>query len=90
MQCSNLQSSQGLGLALRQSFVIITCFNLGLPNHHQRLLALAALHITIYLVDCKRMFLKKMVCSSAQHAQTVWLHTVSFSRVPANSDTTGN
>lgn len=79
------EASHGLGVALRQSFVIVTCFNLGLPNHRQCLLVLAALYVTVYLADCKQMFLKKMVCSSAQRAQTVWLHTVSFSWVSANS-----
>lgn len=68
-QCDALisETSHVSGVALRQSCVIITCFNLGLPN--QCLLVLAALYVTIYLSDCKQVFLEKIVCSSAQHTQ---------------------
>ena len=68
------EASHGLGVTLTQSFVIVTCFNLGLPNHWQCLLVLAALYVTVYSVDCKQTFIRKVVCGSAQHAQTVWLH----------------
>lgn len=37
------KASCRLGVALRQSFVIFTCFSLGLPNHRQCLLALGSL-----------------------------------------------
>lgn len=76
------EASHGSGGALRQGFVIVTCFNLGLPNHQQWLLVLAALYVTVYLVDCKQTFLKKMVCGSAQPAQTVWLHYCVFLTSP--------
>lgn len=68
------KASYGLGVTLRQRFRITTRFNLELPNHQQCLLVLAALYVTVYLGDCKQTILKKMVCSSAQHKQTVWLH----------------
>lgn len=66
-QCDALifGASHTSGAAVRQSCVIITCFNPRLPN--QCLLVLAALYIIIYLANCKQAFLEKIVCSSAQH-----------------------